>query len=126
MCFSLDASCGFTTPFKMKWLVGMRKEPATLGSEGCIDSLTYSPSAIEVVLALAAAPGDRRWVEPEGGPAVPVSSALISVIAVDRQSAHTHQPIVDRKEHDPRLKPLRPPLSPRHSSYDVSIRVVVD
>lgn len=72
----------------MKLLVAIWKEPETQGSEGSIDSLIYSPSAVEVVLALAAAPGDGRRVEPEGGPAVPISAALIPIIAVERQSTH--------------------------------------
>lgn len=84
------------------------------------DSLTHSPSAVEVVLALAAAPGHRWWVEPEGWPAVSVNAALISVIAAGRQSTHTPEPMVDRKEH------ASPPPSLQLCSYDASIGAVVD
>lgn len=53
----------------------------------------YPPSAVEVVLTLAAASGDRGRIEPEGWPAVPIAAALISIITVEQQSTSTPQPI---------------------------------
>lgn len=47
------------------------------------------PCAVEVVLTLAAASGDGGGVEPEGRPAVPVATTLISIIAVGQQSTST-------------------------------------
>lgn len=45
-----------------------------------------SPGAVEVVLTLAAASGDSGGIEPEGRPAVPVTTPLISIITVGQQS----------------------------------------
>lgn len=45
-----------------------------------------SPGAVEVVLTLAAASGDSGGIEPEGRPAVPVTTPLISIITVRQQS----------------------------------------
>lgn len=50
----------------------------------------YSPCAVEVVLTLAAAPGDSGGIEPEGRFAVPVATALVSIITVGQQSTSRH------------------------------------
>lgn len=45
----------------------------------------YTPCAVEVVLAQAAASGDHGMIKPEGRAAVPVYTAFISIITVEQK-----------------------------------------
>lgn len=45
----------------------------------------YTPCAVEVVLTQAAASGDHGMIKPEGGAAVPIHTAFISIITVKQK-----------------------------------------
>lgn len=109
----LESSCSkkkipfsFTTLIKLNWWSVSASEPISTIQQStrtfvqqkpkcCTQDLfhIYPPGAVEVVLTLAAASGDRGWIEPEGRPAVPIAAALISIITVEQQSTSTPQPI---------------------------------
>lgn len=54
----------------------------------CYWMVRVLPSAVEVVLTLAAASGHSGRIEPEGRSAVSVASPLVPIITVGQQTQH--------------------------------------